>query len=41
MVSAPEAKIRLINSIRTNIMANTSIKDSKLAWEIARKWVGS
>jgi len=38
MSSAPEDKIKLIDEIRSNILANTSIKDMKLAREIARKW---
>lgn len=38
MNSAPEERIKLIDEIRSNILANTSIKDIKLAKEIARKW---
>ena len=37
----PEKKVRLIESIKSNILHNSSIKNPEYADELARKWVRS
>ncbi len=36
---APQKKVKLIDSIRSNILGMTNIKDKELAKQIAREWI--
>jgi len=35
----PQKRVKLIDSIRSNILGSTSIKNKELAKEIAREWI--
>jgi len=37
-MNEPQKKVRMIDTIRSNILENTNIKDKELANEIAREW---
>lgn len=36
---SPEKKVKLVDEIRSNILASTHIKDKELAKKIARDWI--
>ena len=36
---APQKRVKLIDTIRSNILGRTNIKDKELAKQIAREWL--
>lgn len=36
---APQKRVRMVDTIRSNILSHTSIKDKELAKKIARDWI--
>ena len=36
---APQKRVKMIDTIRSNILSTTSIKNKELAKEIAREWI--
>ncbi len=38
-MDAPQKRVKMIDTIRSNILGKTHIKDKELAKQIAREWI--